>query len=273
MVEKVEKIKPVRAHMLGKLMKYDFRADFKFLVPCYLVLLGLSAVGAIGILLGRVTDAPPLNVAAGLFVVLFVLAAFGVGIGVCIAIPARFDTDLFSSRGYLTLSIPATAEEHIFSKLISGLLCILLSWLVVFAAVCILLLPSGFFPVLGRILRGFLETFEIMGSDMVWASVEAVFYLPLSAIATMEVIHCCICLGQLFTSKNRRGMSVLMFFIFSSIMSIVETWLPFLTGWYRWGYKINYHAHMWILIALVLAFDIGAFFLQRWVLKKKVNLA
>lgn len=36
------KIKAVRGHMLKKLLKYDFRALFKFLVPCYIVLGGLG---------------------------------------------------------------------------------------------------------------------------------------------------------------------------------------------------------------------------------------
>ena len=41
------KIKAVRGHMLKKLLKYDFRALFKFLVPCYIVLGALAVLCAI----------------------------------------------------------------------------------------------------------------------------------------------------------------------------------------------------------------------------------
>ncbi|MFQ7077777.1 MAG: ABC transporter ATP-binding protein [Christensenellaceae bacterium] len=41
------KIKAVRGRMLNKLLKYDFRALFKFLIPCYIVLVALAVLCAI----------------------------------------------------------------------------------------------------------------------------------------------------------------------------------------------------------------------------------
>ena len=38
------KIKAVRGRMLNKLLKYDFRALFKFLIPCYIVLVALAVL-------------------------------------------------------------------------------------------------------------------------------------------------------------------------------------------------------------------------------------
>lgn len=143
------KIKAVRGHMLKKLLKYDFRALFKFLVPCYIVLGALAVLCAICLPIAEHMSASdvetgvvvPFMMAMSSIIILYI-----VGVALCSAIcifniAVHFLKNLFGAEGYLTLSIPATSEEHIFSKLISGFVTIFLTILVAIASILIVAVP------------------------------------------------------------------------------------------------------------------------------------
>ncbi len=274
-LNKSGRIKALRGHMLNKLLKYDYRAVFRFLVPCYIVVVALAALCSLSFLFTRNLDSYTVLRVRSTIYALYSMSILVCAGGCTIVIATRFQKNLFSGEGYLTLSIPATPEEHIFSKLISGLTTILLTWAVTGLSFLIVALPYS-----GDVLAYVKLFFENIGAlfadyplDTTLSLFELLLLVPLAALGSLELIHCCICVGQMFTTKNRTGAAVLCFFIFTVILETVAVFLATIPGIGSFFNALGDHGSMWFFIALLAGFDVGTFFFQRYVVKKRVNLA
>lgn len=269
-------IKALRGSMLKKLLKYDYRALFKFLLPCYIVMFSLAVVVGISFLILKGSESV---FAVRIFTSMVTL--YVISVVVCLVlceinIPVRFHKNLFSGEGYLTLSIPATPEEHIFSKLISGFTTVLLTFVVALVSAVIVFLASGeltfseigyFFRTLGQLIAG-----EPVSA--IFYIIEILLLIPIVILVSLQIFQCCICIGQMFTKRNRIAMAVGVYLAFYAILQIVFVWFA---GTFveviDFFASLGGHGLMWFFIVLLAGVNVGAFFIQRHVLKKKVNLA
>lgn len=113
--------------MLGRLIRYEFRASGR-LIPIVYAVVGLLAVS--GLLLSLV-DA---YIYMGLSFLLLFLAGAAAMIITYVVIISRFYRGLFGAEGYLSMTLPVTSQQLYLSKTIVGLGWLLLSTVVTVCA-------------------------------------------------------------------------------------------------------------------------------------------
>lgn len=121
--------------MLGKLLKHEFRATGRIMLPLILaelmlsVLAGLSARG-----LNRMQDMNFLHAMYVITLIVFFLGLFAIGVVALVLMIQRFYKSLLRDEGYLSMTLPVSVDEHIWAKLLTSFV-----W---FAAVGLLSLVS-----------------------------------------------------------------------------------------------------------------------------------
>lgn len=270
------RIKAVRKQMLNKLLKYDYRALFKYLLPCYIAMFALSLVSGASFLILRYSSSTMAGRIFSSVMGLYVLSVF-VCVVICgISIPVRYYKNLFSGEGYLTLSIPATPEEHIFSKLISGFTTALLTVALTVISVVLVLLTGNIltFANIGKFFADIGRWIASSPADSIFGIIEIILLVPLCEFIGLQIFQCCICIGQIFTKKNRIAMAFAVYVAFSAIMRILSVFLfGAFNDFAELLASLNGHVVAWFFILLLAGANVGAFFLQRYILKHKINLA
>lgn len=144
--------------MLGKLFKHDFAALSRVLVPLHLAALGVALLAAVcgfagsGLGEGSRQAAGSAGSLLGLFAS-FAYAAFGFGLfllctltlATFFVVVHRFYRNLFTDEGYLTLTLPVTANQIVLSKTLAGALWLLIDFLVVGACITSVLFAMDVF--------------------------------------------------------------------------------------------------------------------------------
>ena len=146
--DKNGKLRKVRGRVLKKLLKYESKAYVK---PMLIVMIALFAVALVLCVLGSFVTAEDFSEEADhtrmiswtislvLFVYLVLFAMlFPVGIAA-----KRYHKQFFTSEAYLTLSIPASPEEHILAKRIAGYVAMAVASVLSLIAIIIVVLPLG----------------------------------------------------------------------------------------------------------------------------------
>lgn len=234
--------------MLGKLIKNEWKATWKFptLILLFVVVLTLLGVWSFKMPFwdklfsanfDKFTffDLAALAILAMYFIYI-VIAVYAVMIYFSI----RFYKNMYTDEGYLTHTLPVKPSAHIFSKtLISG------TW---YLASTVLMLGSmiwllyAFFDTIftsAGLSAADMAELTAMGFDFSWARVSEVFAeiggMPLwvfallmvlttiiSCYSSMLIIYVCISIGQLF-KKHKVIASLLTYLVVTTIMSFVLT--------------------------------------------------
>ena len=136
--------------MLGKLMKYDLGALSRILIPLHLAAVAVIVVGAGAGLTGHWVSELPAGALAdpaegavlGLAVLVLLMAVLALG---CLSLATlavvlwRFYRNLFTDEGYLTLTLPATPAQQVWSKVLAGLIWMVVDAVVVFAGLLVVM--------------------------------------------------------------------------------------------------------------------------------------
>ena len=104
--------------MLGKLIKHEFRATGRILLPVYLVMLLTAALVRGFQVLTEQTAGEFMRALAVLSVLLFSAAVFGGSILAFVLMIYRFYKNLMTDEGYLMFTLPVSRSQLIWSKLI-----------------------------------------------------------------------------------------------------------------------------------------------------------
>ena len=104
--------------MLRKLLKHEFRATGRVILPIFGLLL-LSAVGA-NLSIRGMTNAQStfLNTLGTILIMLFFLAIIAVGIVALAVMVSRFYKNLLQDEGYVMMTLPVSIHQQVWSKLI-----------------------------------------------------------------------------------------------------------------------------------------------------------
>lgn len=107
---------PGGVQMLRKLLKHEFRATARIMVPVYLVLL-VTALGANFSTRGILkTPYAVLNILGSLLVMAFVVAIMAVCVVSFLLMIQRFYKNLLRDEGYLMLTLPASVHQQVWSS-------------------------------------------------------------------------------------------------------------------------------------------------------------
>ncbi|MBQ6550520.1 MAG: hypothetical protein IJL78_03845 [Lachnospiraceae bacterium] len=271
--------------MVKKLFKYEFSAMLKKLLPLFVIVLGTAFLNRIIQFFER--DSTTYNILFVSSVVLLVISCVVLLVGTLWISVSRYYKNMFTNEGYLTLSLPVTADQHITTKCVTALACGILSFLVCLFGGMIAT-SNGIFSEIVKagwwLLRKFTKTFG--AGRTISYSLEVILLLLLSAVKTILVLYACVSLGQLGKrNRNRPAKAVGFFFIYYFAVQVLATAgliviavldlsgkLEALAEW------INLHPHtaanlfLWIGIVWSAGFCILYYWISRHVLTKKLNL-
>ena len=274
--------------MLGKLIKYEFKATYKFMLMLYGVLLIISAFmgfsyriePADGILYsGHFRDESAVVDAVRILIaILFVAIMFVVITSVFFYYINRFRKTALGDSGYLYHTLPVKTHNHILAKCISALFWTVASFIVAVMAyfIFIVIMYSSVAENIWHELGEFMGMlFEELGKNalkvtlLLISGIVSIFALYLQIFASMAVGY----------SANRHravkaiGVFVLFMFADSIFCSLFEPLKESLTQ-YRtiYAYSVSTPATISIDIALTAIFGAALFFITRYFLKNKLNL-
>lgn len=205
--------------MLGKLMRYDFKRQWKLLGVVY----GIASIMGIGVavlrLLADYTDIMVLSYATTLGTAFCCVVAVVVIVGTWIYALLYFRSNLLKDEGYLMHTLPAKPEHLYFSKLINFMIYVALSIIVAYLCVGMAFGDIGIFAkVINESTAALPET-----GVKIWAWSAA--YVVEMGIATMILHLGCLIIGYTWRSAsavNRDLLSVVIYLILHFVLQIAS---------------------------------------------------
>lgn len=271
------KLKKLRGRVLKKLFKYEFRA----LMPAFLASIALLfSLTFLLCLFLRVTldfdNNSPVhfeNTLSALLLVTVILYVLCLG-GICIFSIAnamrRYQKNFFKEEGYLTFSLPASAQEHIFAKRVSG---ITMSLITALSCVISLLLVIVF------------SVGEIsIGSDVsipnppptlsdFFQTVEQLLLAFLSLVSVYCISGAACCWGQKFRTRGQIIWRLVLAYVVLVVLESVATYLgEFGLTDFFYTTVTGEHVGRWLAILGMVGACVFCVWYEIRTLTKKLNL-
>ena len=183
-----------------------------------------------------------------------------------------FYQSLFTGNGYLTLSLPATPDQLIWSKLISAITVMFASIIVCMLSACIFFigLSDEILDVIQTGITVFEDILDLYVEINALLVFEVILWTIISVPMSFLVFYAVMCIGQLFTVKNRKGIAIALYiglvFVWSILRQTVVT--PILIK----ATETSVHLTMWLRIIFNAGLTVGCYFLVRYIIRNKVNL-
>ena len=202
--------------MLTKLMKHEFLATGRVMLPLYLLLVVIS-VGVNLSVHGMTTVSNPIfDLLGALFAISYVLIIFAAFLLCLVVIVARFYRNMLGPEGYLTLTLPVSVHQHVLSKLLVALLWMVLTGAAV--ALSVLLIFLGDDVDLGRFLQVFQAAMSQLNVNIHGIAVLSLLLALLHiALIILQFYAACAIGGSFANSKV--VLSVAFFFAIQLIVS------------------------------------------------------
>ena len=263
--------------MLRKLMKHEFRATGRIMLPLFLILL-VTAVGANFSVRGMLdTGSRFLNVLGALLVMAFVIAIMGVCVMSMVVMVQRFYKNLLQDEGYVMMTLPVSVHQHIWSKLIVSAVWFALA----FDVELVQQIAAGFRELFQEIYRNLSTYYAINGTAIV---AEFLVLCFVGCCAMCLQFYAALAIGHSFPN-HKMAWSVLWFFLIQFIMQFLggmgimlldESWFHhLLLGWTD-SWKISgmaaVHFGMCVLIVGELVYGAVFYLLTTYFLKRRLNL-
>lgn len=197
--------------MLGKLLKYDIKAEFKSILPIYLVALVMPiAIRLMGFL---VEHFPALNTFLGLLLFMYVLVIIGVFAWTLVVAVKHFYNHILKDEGYLTNTLPVKRSHIILSKEIVSLITFVVSTFVVILSLILAINDSGFNVFIDIIS----EILSIQyGINVMQLILWSIVTMLITYVSQVQIFYLAMLLGQ-----TRNTNKVLFSFVFGIIIYIV----------------------------------------------------
>ena len=208
--------------MLRKLYKHEFISLYRVLLPIYGVLFGLSALTrVISVLSDEENEILQfwktiiLSLSFITLVSLFVISF--------VVIVVRFYQNMLSKQGYLTNTLPFKAHNHIFCKLICGILVEISNIVVAAGALAIIFGTKENIKSIFETLKISFISLENLTStaNAVAMVIEVVFIALFSITAGILMFYASMTIGQQF--KNKILGSVIAYFCIYAAMQVIST--------------------------------------------------
>ena len=273
--------------MLRKLLKHEFRATGRIMLPLFLIVLG-TAVGAnLSVRVMMDTSNKILNILGGLLVVAFVVAIFGVCVMSMVVMVQRFYKNLLQDEGYVMMTLPVSVHQHIWSKLIVSAVWFALTLIVVCVACLVMAadvemihqIAEGLGELLGELYRHLTAYYAINGTAL---AVEFLVLCFVGCCAICLQFYASLAMGHSFSS-HKMAWSVLWFFVTlfamqflggSGIVLLDESWFHHLL--LDWTRDLSGMAIMhWSMVGMIFGEVVyGAifYFLTTYFLKRRLDL-
>ena len=194
--------------MLGKLMKYEFKATARVFLPLFGAMLIVAAITQL--LNGLRSDTP--YIISLVLSFMLITAAFVMTLILTIQ---RFYKNFLSNEGYLMHTLPVSTGKLIWSKLLVATIWTIVCAAVVFIAIFILAIHEVN-------LQSFLHSFDNMGlptGDTILMIAELVAMTLVTLMCSILSLYACMALSMLF-NKHRVAISFAFFIAATTIVQI-----------------------------------------------------
>ena len=219
--------------MLGKLLKHEFKATARTMLPMFGVVLLLSLLANLSF--AQIADAEngALDILFGLFIFAFFLGLFTMGVMAMVVMIQRFYKNVLGDEGYLTLTLPVNVHEIVWSKLIVSFVWFLATGLIAMAAVFIAVFTLTYtelgemfqnMPSFGEMMRMFFEETGVTPLQLTGAIAQFAAMIILSSLTGCLHFYAAMALGHSF-SNNKVLLSVVFFIAISFVFSFVSSLL------------------------------------------------
>ena len=276
--------------MLRKLLKHEFRASGRIMLPMYLIVL-LSAAGSN--LSIRLASSDSGSIPASLFsafvLLLFAAALIGICIMAVVLMVQRFYKNLLCDEGYIMLTLPVSVHQHIFSKLIASTVWFAATALVVLLGILLVSFDFPFVAALAKGLRFLARQLEylklLQTADLILLTAEGGVIALLSGAVICLHFYAALAIGHSFSEKKVL-LSIAFYFVLQMVMQTllslcalgpIALMLTKLTE----GIHFDLSARAWMdyvhaivgLTALITAIQGAVYYLlTAFMLKRRLNL-
>ena len=269
--------------MVKKLFKYEFFSYARTLLPINLILIGISIMGRLIQFLEN--DGIPYRIlfnstqlAVGIAITASLLLTFVIAI-------VRFYRNLFGAEGYLSFTLPVTPAQHIWVKLATASLFLVITVFSILLSLAIMTAGEylvEIFKAIGYLLKQF---FDYLKADTVFYLLEFLLALAVSVAYSYLLFYTCIAIGQR-SKKNRILMAGLAYFVFYMIGQAIATVLIIILAILDSSTELLYHTLCWIVknpipsvhivfiasIVIYAALSVACFCFTHYTVKHKLNL-
>ncbi len=192
--------------MLGKLMKYEWKATWKLLLAANALTLVMTIIAwcMVKILDRSGSDFAMMDFTAVMVLFTYAGSMFAVSVGTAIYLIHRFYTSTYGDQGYLLHTLPVDTHHIIVAKILVSAAWVMINILSIYLSVVFLLASSS--EVFGSMMREMKDTVELLGAQKitVFTVIMTLIAFVFSVFAKVIKIGACISLGQL--SSNHKLM-------------------------------------------------------------------
>lgn len=261
--------------MLGKLLKHEFRATARVMLPFFGIFLLLAVLANLS---ARVLDSSQsviLEILGSLVMVAFGFGIVAVGVMALVIMISRFSKNLLGDEGYLTLTLPVSVHGLVWSKIIVSTV-----WFVASAAVIALsgVLASFRVSYVSRLFEDirqlFGRFFTYFSADWAVIGGEALAVILLGCVFSCLFFYAAIAVGHSFA--NHKGLlSVVFVFAFQFAVQFITTAALVSVGEnldVTFSGMAGVQAALGAVIGIELLYCAVFYLLTTWMLKRHLNL-
>ena len=260
--------------MLSKLLKHEFKATARLILPLYLVLFVFTIVARFVLSLDL---KGALSIFPAFATIAYIATILAIAVVSFVIIVLRFYKNLMTDEGYLMFTLPVKAKQLINSKLLVSLFWYIASLLLILVSLFGLLFTKEHYGLIGgAVERFFTEMRLVFGtSNMILFITETFLVMILGLINNILIIYASIAIGQLFNGHKILGSIAAYIGISTALQIIVSAAFVILGIVFGTSFDEVSSVPEFILpitIAFVLITNILFYVVTDFIFKKKLNL-
>lgn len=208
--------------MLGKIIKYEFKATSKNYLISFLAVIALSALS--GLIQYLPEDVAIFALIKGAVYFVYFALVVMMPTAVMIALGVRFFKSMLSDTAYFTHTIPVGKKTLINGKIVSGVIWMVLSIVVVIVSVAVMVMFASYSSEMAKHLREIIDAIrDIRIPSEYISTVFIVVILSIVAVfVTVLHIYASVAMGQILTSHKKIG-AVVFYVILRYVASVIMT--------------------------------------------------
>lgn len=265
--------------MLGKLLKYEFRATGRTFLPMYALLIVMALVNKFFFSNKLEYFKIPQIISMTVFIVVIV----GISVMTLIITIQRFNKNLLTDEGYLSFTLPVKTHTHIDAKMIVSFVWTVLSILVSLIAIFVLVADHNAMAELGKFFGEMSDAIYKAGPGFYVVLLECIILLIVGTLGGIAEIYLAITIGNL-SSKHRLlagvgaylGLGIVQQIVASIIMTSfgpsMELYFKNIDQYSIPAVMNSVELALFIMIIYTLIFSVAFYFVTNWMLNKKLNL-
>lgn len=207
--------------MLGTLMKYEFKAVGRVLLPLYAACVVISIMLGLSLRSDGVSE--PSNFLIVITALLFVFAIVVSVVITAVILIQRFYKNLLGDEGYFMFTLPVSTGKHVSGKIISGAL-----WIIIGSLVAILSMiaigatiegPAAIFADI-KFMVGDIEIAVSRSPSSIFIIFELLLLAVIGCASSVAKVYAAISIGHQWSSHRVLG-AILAYIIISTVESVI----------------------------------------------------